>query len=143
MLISGHHNVEDNSTPDEATITSRMHHAVFNSKVANAINRRFHTLENGVKTGMAKAVDDQLIELQVHPRYKDNITRYVQVVRAVPISETASERMQRIAELGRQLLNPETAADAAIQLEAIGSEGADTLLKGSPIQEPGSLFLLG
>jgi flagellar basal body P-ring protein FlgI len=104
---------------------------VMNSaRVANAINKRFHTYQNGVKSGVAKAKTDELIELAVHPRYKDNIGRYMQVVRALPTSESAPERMQRIATLQGQLLEPETAAEAAMQLEAIGSEGVDTLLKG-------------
>ena len=62
--------------------------------------------------------------MAVHPRYKDNIARYMQVVRAVPITESAPERMQRIAELQSQLLDPTTAADAAIQLEAIGRKAS-------------------
>ena len=73
------------------------------SRVANAVNRRFHTFQNGIKTGVAKAKTDEYIELKVHPRYKDNIARYIQVVRAVPISESAAERMQRIAALQRQV----------------------------------------
>ena len=137
VLTSGHHNVLDDSKPNnEAAINARLHDAVFNSKVANAINKRFHTFQNGVKAGVAKAKDDQLIELQVHPRYKDNITRYVQVVRALPLAESAPERMQRIAALESKLLDPTTSADAAIQLEAIGPEGVDTLLKGIAAKNP-------
>ena len=100
------------------------------SRVANAVNKRFHTFQNGIQTGVAKAKTDEFIELAVHPRYKDNIARYVQVVRALPMAESASERMERIAALQRQLLDPETAADAALQLEALGPEGVDALLKG-------------
>ena len=106
------------------------------SRVANAINKRFHAFHNGVKTGVAKAKTDELIELAVHPRYKDNIGRYMQVVRALAISETAPERMQRIAELQSELLDPMTTADASLQLEAIGSEGVDALLKGVASKDP-------
>lgn len=131
VLTSGHRNVADASTLDKAAVVkSRLHNAVFNSKVANAVNKRFYTLLDGVKTGVAKALDDQYIELQVHPRYKDNITRYMQVVRAVPISESAPERMQRIKGLQNELFDPAVTADAAIQLEAIGSESVDALLEG-------------
>jgi flagellar basal body P-ring protein FlgI len=113
------------------------HQSVMNSsRVANAVNKRFNTFESGIKTGVAKAKTDELIELAVHPRYKDNIERYMQVVRALPISETAPERMQRIAELQSQLFEPSTAASAAIQLEAIGSQGVDTLLKGIASKDP-------
>ena len=85
---------------------------------------------------MAKAKTDQYVELLVHPRYKDNIARYVQVVRAVAMAESASERMERVALLQRQLLDPETAAEAAIQLEAIGVEGADALVKAVNSKDP-------
>jgi len=76
------------------------------SQIATAINRRFHTFQNGVKEGMAKAINDEYIELKVHPRYKDNIARYVQVVRSLPITETAPERTKRIAAAQSRLLDP-------------------------------------
>jgi flagellar basal body P-ring protein FlgI len=136
VLTAGQHNVLDDSKPDPAAIKSRMRNAVYNSKVANAVNKRFHTIQNGVKVGVAKAVDDQLVELQVHPRYKDNIARYIQVVRALPVSETAPERMKRINALQGQLLEPATAAGAALQLEALGPDGVDALLKGAQSKNP-------
>ena len=77
VLKSGHRNVVDDGPLDEAEIKARLHSTVFNSQVAKAINRRFNTFRNGIKTGVAKAKTDQYIELQVHPRYKDNIARYV------------------------------------------------------------------
>ena len=100
------------------------------SRIAAAVNRRFNAFENGAKEGMAKALSDQLIELRVHPRYKDNIARYIQVVRSLPISETAPEQMKRLARLQIDLLDPTTSAGAALQLEAIGPGGVDTLLTG-------------
>ncbi len=76
------------------------HQSVLNSsRVATAVNRRFYTFHNGLKTGMAKAKTDEYIELDVHPRYQNNIQRYIQVVRALPIHESANLRMQRVAEL--------------------------------------------
>jgi flagellar basal body P-ring protein FlgI len=99
------------------------------SRIANAVNKRFHVFQEGHKDGMAKAINNEYIELKVHPRYKENVARYVQVVRALPITETATERTNRIAKLQSQLLDPLTSADAALQLEALGPEGVDTLLK--------------
>jgi flagellar basal body P-ring protein FlgI len=100
------------------------------SRIANAVNKRFHVFQEGHKDGMAKALNNEFIELKVHPRYKDNVARYVQVVRALPITETAPERTNRIAKLQSELLEPTTSADAALQLEALGPDGVDTLLKG-------------
>ena len=93
------------------------------------MNKRFHVFQDGHKDGMAKAINNEYIELKVHPRYKENVARYVQVVRALPITETAPERTNRIAKLQSQLLDPATSADAALQLEALGPDGVDTLLK--------------
>ena len=111
------------SRPMGLVLMPEHQNVVNSSRVANAVNKRFHTFQNGIQTGVAKAKTDEYIELSVHPRYKDNIARYVQVIRALPMAESASERMERIGELQRQLLDPETAAEAAIQLEAIGPKG--------------------
>jgi flagellar basal body P-ring protein FlgI len=106
------------------------HQTVMNSsRIENAVNKRFHSFQNGIKIGVAKAKTEQYVELTVHPRYKDNIDRYMKVVRAVAITESASERMQRIAALEQQLREPMTSADAALQLEAIGIDGVPILLK--------------
>lgn len=106
------------------------HQTVFNSsKIANVVNSRFHSFQNGIKIGMAKAKTEEYIELTVHPRYKDNILRYVNVVRAVAIAESATERMERVVALEEQLQNSDTAEDAALQLEALGQEGIPVLLK--------------
>jgi len=118
------------SRPLGLVLTPGHQNVMNSSRVANAVNKRFHTFQKGIKTGVAKAKTDEFIELVVHPRYKDNIDRYVQVVRAVAIAESAPERMQRVASLQSKLLDPATAADAAVQLEAIGSEGVDVLCKG-------------
>lgn len=128
------------SRPLGLVLTPGHQNVMNSSRVANAVNKRFHTFQGGVKAGVAKAKTDELIDLAVHPRYKDNIARYVQVVRALPLSETAPDRMQRIRELEGQLLDPATSADAAIQLEAIGVDGVDTLLKGTKSKDPEVLF---
>jgi len=113
------------------------HQSVMNSsRIENAVNKRFHSFQNGIKIGVAKAKTEQYVELTVHPRYKDNIDRYMKVVRAVAISESASERMQRIAALEQKLREPMTSADAALQLEAIGIDGVPVLLKGLESKDP-------
>jgi flagellar basal body P-ring protein FlgI len=100
------------------------------ARIANVVNRRFNMYEKGIKTGVATARTDQLVDLAVHPRYKDNVARYMQVTRAIALSETPSEQQARAKRLEEELLDPNTSAEAALQLEAIGSEGADALLKG-------------
>ncbi|HET6881564.1 MAG TPA: flagellar basal body P-ring protein FlgI [Pirellulales bacterium] len=113
------------------------HQNVMNSaQIGNAINQRFHTFEGGIKHGVATPETDKYIELVVHPRYKDNAERYMRVVRALPIKENPSQAVARLALLERQLLDPITAATAAIKLEALGKESAKALAKGAAASDP-------
>jgi hypothetical protein len=89
-----------------------------------------------VKKGVANPKDDQHVDLIVHPRYKDNVERYMQVVRAIAIKESPSQQMARLSLLERQLLDPITAATAALRLEAIGKEAVGTLLVGLRSSDP-------
>jgi len=100
------------------------------SEIATAINKRFHTFRNGVKVGMAKAKDDKFIELQVHPEYKENVQRYMQVVRALAVRESSVEHAKRMSGLKERLLDPKTSTTASLQLEAIGTEAGDVLCEG-------------
>ncbi len=106
---------------------------VVSSRVAAAVNKRFHSYQNGIETGVAAAHTDGWIELKVHPQYKENLERYMQVVRAVAIHESSTQQLQRLARLETDLFGPETATRraAAIELEAMGGTPAiDVLLKG-------------
>jgi len=100
------------------------------SQIANTINKRFNVIDRGLKKGMATAKTDDFIELTVHPRYKENIARYMKVVRSLAIRESSEDRMRRILALESRLLDPLTSADAAIQLEGVGADGVEPLLKG-------------
>ncbi|HTM56019.1 MAG TPA: flagellar basal body P-ring protein FlgI [Pirellulales bacterium] len=100
------------------------------AQIGQAINRRFHTYSRGIKKGVANPRTDERIDLKIHARYKDNLPRYIRVVRSIPLQESASEQALRIGLLERQLLDPITAATAAVRLEAIGHEGKPALIKG-------------
>ena len=119
-------------------IISHQHKSVRLAKsIAGAINDRFHTYRNGRKTGLATPKTDEFIELILHDRYKDNISRFIQVVRNLPVRESTAERSQRIGRLSMQLMDPLTTARAAIRLEAIGDERAiDILKKGAAESDP-------
>jgi hypothetical protein len=106
------------------------------SRIAHALNKRFHSFRNGVKVGVATAKTDEFVELTVHPRYKDNIARYTQLVRAVALHESATGQMERIAELKGRLLDPVTSAEAALELEAIGGEAGEALDEGIRSRDP-------
>jgi flagellar basal body P-ring protein FlgI len=100
------------------------------SQTGIAINRRFHIFKQGVKTGVAKPKNDQFIELTLHPRYKDNVERFVRVIRSLPVKESTEEQLVRLGVLERNLLDPISSAGAALKLEAIGKDAIPTLKKG-------------
>jgi hypothetical protein len=105
--------------------------SVFLSKqIGDVVNRRFHTYIRGEKQGVATPKTDAFIELEIHPRYKYNLGRYLQVVRSVALFETPQEQLQRLELLQRQLLDPVTSGQAALRLEAIGPDAVRVLKKG-------------
>lgn len=102
----------------------------YSALVAAAINQRFFTYNRGYKENAANPKDKEFIELRMHPRYKHNVSRYLQVVRSLPLRETPTQRVARLKRLEQQLLDPPSAARAALQLEALGHEAAPVLLRG-------------
>jgi flagellar basal body P-ring protein FlgI len=120
-----------------ALVLSPGNQSVLNSsRVENAVNRRFHTYQNGLQIGMAKALNNELIELKIHPRYKDNIARYVEVIRSLVLTESSTQRMKRMKDLEKLLLDPDTSPRASLQLEAIGSDGIPALLEALENKDP-------
>ena len=111
-------------------------HAKMASGLANAINRRFFFFDGTTRRGIANAVEDDFIELDLHPRYRENVHRLMAVIRAIGVKPESSQSQKRLAELAARLANPSTAADAALQLEAIGESAIPTLLEGIQSDNP-------
>lgn len=99
-------------------------------RIGAAVNRRFNMFRGGVKTEVAVPKSNEFVLLKVHPRYKDNIERYIKVVRALPISENVTQHQARLQLLERQLFEPIASASAALKLEALGKESIPVLKKG-------------
>lgn len=100
-------------------------------QLENLINRRFPMLgKNNLRDNMAHALDDKHVELKVHMLYRHNLDRYLQVVRCIPLGETESQRLERLKRLEVQLNDPLTSRRAALELEAIGKAGIETLKTG-------------
>jgi flagellar basal body P-ring protein FlgI len=113
------------------------HQSVRNSaRIEAVINRRFHSFDGGNKVGVAKAKTDEAIELVMHPRYFDNVDRYLRVIRSLPLRETEREQSLRLTVLEKQLLDPISSSRAALQLEAIGKPGVEVLQKGLKSNDP-------
>ena len=106
------------------------------AQVGAAVNRRFYRTQRGIKAGVAVPKTDEYVELVIHPRYKDNIYRYVDVLRSIPVRETSGQRQLRLRYLSERMMDPLTAADAALQLEAIGMDAESVLLRGLESGDP-------
>ncbi len=104
--------------------------------IGTAINARFHRVDRAGKSGVATPKKDNYIELVVHPRYKNNISRYTRVVRRIAIRESSADRTQRMEVLARRLVEPTTTARAALELEAIGDEAVRILKTGLASSDP-------
>jgi flagellar basal body P-ring protein FlgI len=111
-------------------IRGEEHSIMTTTFIGTALNGRFHTFDAGIKVGVATPKDNKFIELAVHPRYKNNISRYIRVVRNVAVRETPVERLARMELLQQQLMEPTSASLAALRLEAIGRDAIRVLQKG-------------
>ncbi len=99
-------------------------------KIADQIGKRFHYHEHGIKKPLATAKTDQHIELKVHPHYKENYIRYVNVIRNIALDESPIERRERMERLRKSLLLPQSAYQSATELEAIGPDSIVILKEG-------------
>jgi flagellar basal body P-ring protein FlgI len=107
-------------------------------RLTDVIGRRFHDFdEYGIKKPMAKAKTDQKIVLSVHPRYKDNYPRYLQVIRHMAFRETPVGARVRMQKLEDEILNADRAEECSLELEAIGKEAIPALKQAltSPVLE--------
>lgn len=101
------------------------------TRLADRIGQRFYAYdEYGLREPLAKAQTDQRILLKVHPLYKHNYPRFLQVVQNIAFRETAVSRRVRLQRLEHDLMQPEKAQRAALRLEAIGDEAISILKSG-------------
>ena len=107
----------------------RTDHASIKSAVAvtKAMNARFNYVENSQREPVANAQSDKAIELQIPEVYRDNVYRYLHVLRNVAVNESSSQKVTRMELLEQQLGNPETAEVASLRLEAIGDASVGVL----------------
>lgn len=98
--------------------------------VTYRINQRFFDSNDGLRTGLAVAKDDRMIELKMDRRYKYDIARYINVVRRLPMSSSETFQQRLLEELRNQLTRPATALDAGLKMEAIGKPAAPALREG-------------
>ncbi|TWU37641.1 flagellar basal body P-ring protein [Novipirellula aureliae] len=111
-------------------------HVKMATAIAAAINRRFYFFDGTTRRGIAKAIEDDFIEIEAHPRYRGNEARMVAVIRALGVAPESSATQKRLVELASRLKEPATASDAALQLEGLGECAIPTLLEGLKATNP-------
>jgi hypothetical protein len=111
-------------------------HVRMSASLAAAVNRRFFFFDGTTRRGIARAVEDDFIEIEVHPRYHGNEHRLMAVIHATAVEPESSSTQQRLSTLASRLREPATAADAALQLEALGESAIPTLLEGVESTNP-------
>lgn len=104
-------------------------HVKMSAKLAEAINQRFYFYDGATRGGIAKAREDDFIEISVHPRYRRNVHRMMAVIGNVVAAGESANTQHRLIDLGKRMSEPTTAADAAMQLEALGEAAVPTLLE--------------
>ncbi|MEO1528321.1 MAG: flagellar basal body P-ring protein FlgI [Planctomycetota bacterium] len=115
--------------PMGLVIRPQYKHVEISKQIAKAINARFFFFDGATRRGVAKPVEDDFIELELHPRYEGALGRYVAVVRAIGVNQQQANQHERLQSLAELANNPATAADAALQLEALGESAVPTLLE--------------
>jgi flagellar basal body P-ring protein FlgI len=95
--------------------------------MAHAINERFTMINLAGRKGVAEAKTNRDITLVVPENYRGNVGRYLGVIRNIVYGETATDRVNRMEQLDREIGEPSKAAESAIRLEALGNEGIPAL----------------
>ncbi len=115
--------------------------AKMTTRIADRIGQRFAGYDHGIKRPLAKAKTDQSIELIVAERYRDNYPRYLQAIRSMRINtDTSVDHHLRLQELSSALMRGDSSAQAALELEAIGTEVIPILKEGLQAEESESRF---
>lgn len=96
-------------------------------RVQEAINKQFGFYEDGHRVEVAKAHSGVDIEIRVHPRYRNNLSRYLEVILSVPLSDSPKDRTEHIQRLKSEVGDPRTTVRASLELEAFGKEGVPIL----------------
>ncbi|TWT50333.1 flagellar basal body P-ring protein [Rubripirellula amarantea] len=111
-------------------------HVKISSALAEAVSKRFYFFDGSTRRGVATAKEDDLIDVELHPRYRDNVYRYMEVVRAIGVEPESTKTQARLIQLADMLAQPSTSADAALQLEAMGEGAVPTLIEGVKSTNP-------
>ncbi|HCK71617.1 MAG TPA: hypothetical protein DHW38_08560, partial [Planctomycetaceae bacterium] len=75
-------------------------------------------------------------ELELVNAYRRNVPRFLNVIQAINVGESQAERINRLQVLEAKLLEPTSAKNAALELEAIGKDSVRILMGGLQSSDP-------
>jgi flagellar basal body P-ring protein FlgI len=108
-------------------------------QIANRINERFPTRTREGKA-IAEPKDGQRVLLRIPLRYRQNMARYLDVLRHMPLTQDASQEADRIERYAEELKDPSKARIAALRLEGIGARAAEPLKQALLSPDPDVRF---
>lgn len=98
--------------------------------ISEQINQRFRSLRSEASKQIAVPLDYQTIKLGIPVEYLHNTERFLHVVRRIPMSRSKTFQEKILGLLEADLMNPETAIEASLRLEAIGPPSISVLKEG-------------
>ncbi|WP_231742170.1 HEAT repeat domain-containing protein [Stieleria varia] len=110
-------------------------HVMVSKAITAAINERFFFFDGTTRRGIAKAIEDDYIEIEVHPRYRENVYRMMAVINSIAISPR-NDSQARLERLAGEMQDVGKAAGAALQLEAMGENAIPTLVDAAKSSNP-------
>ncbi len=100
-------------------------------RIATRIGNRFDGYnDGGQRVPLAEAQTDYRIRLTLDDQYRNYPDRYLRVIREIRLSEQPVEQSIRMQSLQERLLVGPSAAQAALELEAIGTDAVPILKEG-------------
>jgi flagellar basal body P-ring protein FlgI len=99
-------------------------------QVADRINETFQGPYRGPGSGLAEAKTKVIVNLKVPAQYSYNMTRFLRVVRLIPLNEAPAAASPYRKRLDEDLLDPARTVTAALRLEALGSDTIPSLKRG-------------
>jgi flagellar basal body P-ring protein FlgI len=103
-------------------------HAKVASAIADAINLRYFFFDGSSRHGIATAISDDSIEIEVPPRYRESVPRLMASISAIAIDPRRRESQAYLQEITERLQSPSSAASAALAAEALGEPAVPALL---------------
>lgn len=103
------------------SLRNRFRSVRMSRRIAKRIGERFYSYNrHGIREPLAEPKSDRTIVLKIHPKYRDNFPRYLQVIRQIAMKEDSVARQVRMQQLAGQLEVTETSEQSALALESIG-----------------------